>query len=41
MAHAPERIPIRFVWQLDDSETLIKHSKPFQDLVSACNEMIM
>ena len=38
LAHAPERIPIRFVWQLDDHDMLSK-SEPFQALVQACEEM--
>ena len=40
MAHAPERLPIRFVWRLDDADSLMKDSAPFQDLVKACEDMV-
>ena len=34
--HDPARIPVRFVWSLDEYETL-QSCPPFQDLVRACN----
>jgi hypothetical protein len=34
--HDPARIPVRFVWSLDEYETL-QSCAPFQDLVRACN----
>ena len=39
MGHDPSRIPVRFVWQLADFETL-KDKEPFQALVEACTAML-
>jgi hypothetical protein len=36
--HDPDRIPIRFVWELLDFDVLSK-GEPFQDLITACEEM--
>ena len=35
MAHDPERLPVRFVWQLDAHEELSKNSAPFQQLLDS------
>jgi hypothetical protein len=38
LGHDPSRIPIRFVWELEEFEALQKH-KPFKSLVKSCNAM--
>jgi hypothetical protein len=37
--HDPDRIPVRFVWELLDHETMVR-GEPFQNLVVACNELL-
>ena len=36
--HDPDRIPVRFVWELLDFNS-ISQDEPFQDLVTACEDM--
>ena len=36
--HDPDRIPIRFVWELLDFDRISK-DEPFQDLIAACESM--
>ena len=36
--HDPDRIPVRFVWELLDYDVLTS-SEPFQDIVQACEDM--
>jgi len=39
LAHDPDRIPVRFVWQLADFDTL-QTKRPFTSLVDACNAIL-
>ena len=39
LGHDPDRIPIRFVWQLADYEA-IKDLAPFKSLVANCHNLL-